>query len=1067
MATRRPWLVIAVWGVAVLAMGLAGLAAKSVLKPEDLVISGTDSAEQVKRAHEAFGKTTPLMVMLEGPARQLDEHGPKAVRSIERIEGVKVTSPWAPGAPELLRERPGRALLIVDIRRELFDAGKHVIPAVQARLDQALPKSVTTYVAGESRFSTELFELVFSGAAKAEIVALPFLLLILLLIFRAPIAAAIPLAQGLAVIALTSGLVTLLGLLFPVNILAQASGSIIGLALGVDYSLLFVSRFRDELAAGRSVEQAVTTSIQTAGRTVAFAGGILALAGLLVIATTAGWASMTTGSIGVVAAAVFSVLAAFTLLPACLTLVGENINRRPIGKIGGDAVLAPLVRRLIARPATVSLLILIPLLTLCANGLALDTGGPDLKVFDADNSMRSDVEAVAGAYGGGVMAPYQVLVESRTPRPLTAPSDVRAIERFQREFATDPAVRYVIGPGTPRARKLSNAAEQGPARLAYGLSAASIGARKLRAGLGRGARGAAKLAKANSAAAAGARHLQSGLAAAVGGSNALTGGLGKTASGSKQLDAALARLSKGAAQIRAGTAEARRDARSLADSANFLKGRLDEANAGLASVGDPSGDAAGAVSAAIAALDAMPASAKSDPNFQSAYSSLTSAQGSLKSSGSIADARRQYDAVTNAFQIGVDRAYEAANGAEKLADGVNQLSSGLGEVAKHTGTLSSGLSRLYAGSGALSGGLNPLQSGAFALADGLGRLDAGTSELSGGLSSGYRKSRRLSSGLRRIDSALPRSRGARGKSSDGSVDDASLDLAAVGRSAYLTMALLSGAPAEEKKNLQLVLNEERGGRAARIYLFTERFPTDKSIAPFADRLKRASAELARDTGTRVTVGGQGETFLDYDRFAGARIWPLIAAMSLMSFFFLLIVFRSVLLAFKAVVLNTITVGAAMGVIYLLYSGDNPLLGGPGWIEATSFFVVYSTTFALSMDYEIFMIDRMRESYLRTGSNETAIRDGVTKTASIVTGSAAVMSVLFLAMAVTSELVSNAQMGLGLALAITIDATIVRLVLLPASMRLFGQWNWWLPDWLDRVLPHVSLHREPATQPAPA
>jgi RND superfamily putative drug exporter len=147
----------------------------------------------------------------------------------------------------------------------------------------------------------------------------------------------------------------------------------------------------------------------------------------------------------------------------------------------------------------------------------------------------------------------------------------------------------------------------------------------------------------------------------------------------------------------------------------------------------------------------------------------------------------------------------------------------------------------------------------------------------------------------------------------------------------------------------------------------------------------------------------------------------------------------------------------MGLVALLYSGDAPLFGGPGWMEATSFFVVYSTTFALSMDYEIFMINRMRESYLESGSNEVAIREGVTKTAGIVTGSAAVMTVLFLAMALTSELVSNAQMGLGLAVAITIDATVVRLILLPASMRLFGDANWYLPPWLDRHLPNIAIH----------
>ncbi|MBJ7355591.1 MAG: MMPL family transporter, partial [Thermoleophilaceae bacterium] len=262
---------------------------------------------------------------------------------------------------------------------------------------------------------------------------------------------------------------------------------------------------------------------------------------------------------------------------------------------------------------------------------------------------------------------------------------------------------------------------------------------------------------------------------------------------------------------------------------------------------------------------------------------------------------------------------------------------------------------------------------------------------------------------------------------------------------------------EQKRNLNLVLNEENGGTTTRAYIFTKDLPTNKAIAPFNDRLVADSAKLEKSVGADVQVGGPGRTFLDYDNFTGKRIWVLLLALSLMSFVFLLVVFRSVLLAAKAVVLNLITVGAAMGLVALLYSGKAPLFGGPGWMEATSFFVVYSTTFALSMDYEIFMINRMRESYLKTGSNEQAIRDGVLKTASIVTGSALVMCVLFVAMALTSDLVSSAQLGLGLAFAIAIDATIVRLVLLPATMRLFGDANWWLPNWLDRITPNVAIH----------
>jgi RND superfamily putative drug exporter len=446
----------------------------------------------------------------------------------------------------------------------------------------------------------------------------------------------------------------------------------------------------------------------------------------------------------------------------------------------------------------------------------------------------------------------------------------------------------------------------------------------------------------------------------------------------------------------------------------------------------------------------MSAAAKAEPSYQSAYQSLDDAQSklSVQNSGSLKDVLFKYNAISDALGLGISQANDAERGAAKLNSAVGQLSGGINTVAKHTGELTSGLGQLSSGSGQLSNGLIPLRNGASALSSGLSKLGSGSGQLGSGLASGYTNSRPLASGLHKLRSSVARMRG----SSSGPVN-----LKAVSKSAYLTMALLSAAPPAQKQNLRMVLNEQNGGSAARIYLITKQFPTNKTLAPFAARLNLDSQRLARQIDATVAVGGPGQTFLDYDRFTHSRILPLIAVLSLVSFLFLLMVFRSVLLAAKAVVLNMITVGAAMGAINLLYGGDNPAFGGPGWMEATSFFVVYSTTFALSMDYEIFMINRMRETYLQTGSNEQAIRDGVTKTAGIVTGSAAVMTVLFLAVAFTSELISNAQMGLGLAVAITIDATVVRLILLPASMRLFGDANWWLPAWLDRWVPNVAIH----------
>ncbi|MGH2959153.1 MAG: MMPL family transporter [Solirubrobacterales bacterium] len=1052
LATKRPWLVIGIWAVFAVVLGTAGLFAKQVLHAEDLVIRGTPSAQALAADTAAFGETTPLTIMLEGPQKALDASGPRLVRSLNRIDGVSVASPWSAGAPLLFRQSKNRALLIASLDGKVVDAGRDQLPEIQARLAK-LPPSVDSTVAGQSRFSTELVNLVFAGALKAELLALPFLLLILLLIFRAPIAAAIPLIQGIAVIGVTTGFVTLLGLVHPVNILAQASGSIIGLALGVDYSLLFVARFRDELKAGKSVEDAVGTSLNTAGRTVAFAGGILVLAGLVVIGVSFGWASMTTGTIGVIAAAVFSVLAAFTLLPACLKVAGENINKWPIGgTTERKPRLVPLVNRIIDRPLLASVIVLIPLLLLCGSALRLQTGGPDLEMFKADNPMRQDMEKVSNQYGGGVMAPYEVLVTS-PEQPVTSPKDIREFEVFQSKVAADPAVNYVIGLGTNRVRRVTDASEDAPdslAKLDVGLGAASSGARQTEKGLKTAASGANQLAAANSQALAGARQLANGFSQAQAGAGKLNSGLGKASSGAGQLDSAMSKLRSGTRELRLGTQQAEDSADGFRKGMNLLGNFAASTGTAIAAIGSPHTEAKNAIDQAISAIDSLPPATQSEPGVQSARSALTSARSSASSGGSVEAAASANDRVKGAIELSHTWVDRALSGVHDLDNGVTTLNSGVDSIASSAKRLSGGIEELAAGSSQLNNGLAPLAGGTQSLANGLSSLSSGSSELAGGLNKGQKKSAKLSKGLDEGEGTISELR----KQAD---SQGAVDMDRVGKSPYLTMALLSAAPEEQKRNLNLVLNEENGGTSTRAYIFTDDSPTSKDIAPFNERLVESSDKLEKAVGSDVQVGGPGRTFLDYDNFTGKRIWVLLLALSLMSFLFLLVAFRSVLLAAKAVVLNLITVGAAMGLVALLYSGKAPLFGGPGWMEATSFFVVYSTTFALSMDYEIFMINRMRESYLKTGSNEQAIRDGVIKTASIITGSALVMCVLFVAMALTSDLVSSAQLGLGLAFAIAIDATVVRLVLLPATMRLFGDANWWMPRWLDRVTPNVAIH----------
>ena len=229
-------------------------------------------------------------------------------------------------------------------------------------------------------------------------------------------------------------------------------------------------------------------------------------------------------------------------------------------------------------------------------------------------------------------------------------------------------------------------------------------------------------------------------------------------------------------------------------------------------------------------------------------------------------------------------------------------------------------------------------------------------------------------------------------------------------------------------------------------------------------VRRIRAEVLPAAGVDgALVGGQGASDLDLTDEIGARLPWVIGAVLALSYLLLMVALRSIVLPLKAIVMNLLSVGAAYGVVVALFQwGWGADLFGfhaEGFVQAFVPLFLFSVLFGLSMDYEVFLMTRMREEWERTGSNERAVTRGLERTGRTVTSAALIMVVVFAAFT-GSRLVAFKAMGFGLAAAVLIDATVVRTVAVPATMRLLGRWNWWLPGWLDRLLPHL----EP---PAPA
>ena len=165
-----------------------------------------------------------------------------------------------------------------------------------------------------------------------------------------------------------------------------------------------------------------------------------------------------------------------------------------------------------------------------------------------------------------------------------------------------------------------------------------------------------------------------------------------------------------------------------------------------------------------------------------------------------------------------------------------------------------------------------------------------------------------------------------------------------------------------------------------------------------------------------------------------------------------------MLPVKAILVNTLSVLAAYGVLVVVFQWGHLewLLGfdAVGTVDADVPVLLFCGLFGLSMDYEVFLLTRMREVWLTTGDNRRAVAEGLAGTGRVITGAALIVVVVAASFAFTSVIVTKA-MGVGMAVAIALDATIIRILLVPALMRLFGRWNWWLPAWLDRWLPHIG------------
>jgi RND superfamily putative drug exporter len=249
------------------------------------------------------------------------------------------------------------------------------------------------------------------------------------------------------------------------------------------------------------------------------------------------------------------------------------------------------------------------------------------------------------------------------------------------------------------------------------------------------------------------------------------------------------------------------------------------------------------------------------------------------------------------------------------------------------------------------------------------------------------------------------------------------------------------------------------GDAAIAFVVPKSGPQDAETSDLVHRIRDDVVPVATNgTSVGLHVGGLTAVFVDQNKYLLHRLPFFIGAVVLLSFLLLMVVFRSILVPVKAAVMNLLSIGAAYGVVSLATNGGfvSKLIGikqetpVPGFIPMMMFAIL----FGLSMDYEVFLLSRVREEYVRTGDNASAVAEGLAQTARVITAAAAIMVCVFGAF-ILGDQVFVKMVGLGMATAIFVDATVVRMVLVPATMELLGDRNWWFPSWLEWV-PRVSV-----------
>ncbi len=983
-----------VWPLLVLWLALVAVAAVFAPKLDGVArqrvsdVEGSDSQAAGDLIRTEFGDSRESSILIVFASDTLDVSEPAYRQKVEQVlaeassvPGVTGTASYYDSEAAPLLGRDGRStvatLSLARTTEELLD---QALPDLDRRLASLRDGPVSFFITGEAAIARDVRESSTVALRRSERLAIPLVLLTLVLIFGSLVAAGIPLLLGGVAVVVTSAVVYFLSSLMTVDNLAPSMISMMGMGVGVDYSLFLVSRFREELGRGHDRVPAMTRTLATSGKAIAFSGVtvIVSVAAAFIVKI----AMIRTLALAVVLVILAAVITALTFLPCILLLLGPNVDRLKLpGARRRAAASHGFWRRwalgVMKRPWVYLVLVLVPLVAMALPAARLETGFALLELVPEDGESRLAADILARQFEVGMISPIEVVV--KVPRgTVVSEENLPRLYDLAQDLRQDPEVARVIGVTSLDPEWTYEDYEatfiDGPRLVAEST-----------ADLGQGADGLAQSGAALGQIESGLRAMQVQLAGAQSGGAA-----------------DLPQLTAGLQQALTGIAEVQGGLTTLAGSVTSLSGAVGQVRAQVDTV---KGN-----------LEAMSPAAKADPHFAAAYQSAVTALAVLD---------------------GVNPLTGESTGS--LVAALQGIGAGLGQSSGALGGIAGGLDQAIAVlQSAATGGGQPGDVASAAL-----QASTGLERAADGLD-------RVITGLDEMETSL---RQASSEAQD-------LDLATLLASSDLPLKLvLSQAPATQRESLETLVNTESGSNAAVFKVIGRSGPDDLATRDLVTRIRETIGLKAAADGIELHVGGLPAFVTDFNAELTRALPKVMALVLVITFLVLMVLLRSILLPLKAVLMNALSVAASYGLLTLVFQeghlarfiGVSPL----GYIESPIILMLFVALFGLSMDYEVFLLSRVKESYDQSGNNEEAVAEGLEQTAGIITGAAAIMIFVFGAF-VFAGLVAMKEFGFGLAVAVALDATLIRIILAPAFMRLMGQWNWWAPRWLKNVLPRVGI-----------